>query len=64
MQRNDVAFHHINSVHYSGTNESPSNRRQIGIPCYSSRTERDEKDFKKYQQHLDALPKILENEDR
>ena len=64
MRRNDVAFHLINSVHYSGTNESPSNRRQIGIPCYSSRAKRDEKAFKEYQQNLDAFHKTLENTDR
>jgi ectoine hydroxylase-related dioxygenase (phytanoyl-CoA dioxygenase family) len=32
LQRGDVAFHHIRAVHYSGANESPNSRRQVGIP--------------------------------
>ena len=42
----------------------PNNRRQTGIPDYSSRRKRDEKAFKEYQRHFEALYKILGNADR
>lgn len=55
MQPGDVAFHHIDSVHYSGENRSARSRRQLGILCFSSRAKRDEKAFAAYKQGLNEL---------
>jgi len=55
MVPGDVAFHHLNTVHYSGDNTSANSRRQIGIGYYSSRAERDEAAFAAYQDEVADL---------
>jgi ectoine hydroxylase-related dioxygenase (phytanoyl-CoA dioxygenase family) len=55
MQPGDLAFHHIDSVHYSGANRSPHGRRQLGTLWFSSRAKQDEKAAAKYKQGLNEL---------
>jgi hypothetical protein len=55
MQPGDVAFHHLDAVHYSGANTSPRSRCQIGTSCYSSRAQRDESAYAEYQKGINEL---------
>jgi len=55
MQPGDMAFHHIDTVHYSGANESPHSRRQLGMLMFSSRAKRKETAYAAYKNDLGDL---------
>jgi ectoine hydroxylase-related dioxygenase (phytanoyl-CoA dioxygenase family) len=55
MQPGDVCLHHTNTVHYSGPNTTDRSRRQLGIGYRTSRAQRDEKSWERYQAELKAL---------
>lgn len=52
MEPGDVAFHHLESVHYSGANRTTHGRRQLALGYCSSRALRNEVAFAAYKEEL------------
>lgn len=55
MQPGDIALHHCNMVHSSGANTTARSRRQLGLVYRSSRVQRDEASWARYQAELKKL---------
>jgi len=55
MQPGDIGLHHTNTIHRSGPNTTDQSRRQLGIMYRSSRAQRDEAGWARYQAELKKL---------
>ena len=55
MKPGDVSFHHVNTVHGSGANQTDRNRWQLGIGYRSSRAQPDMEARRLYQESLEKL---------